>query len=180
MQIPSLQSQVPQAPTRVPSQELKNVTETHLAEFAGQGSLVFKARIPERLEVDLIPESTLIGKKRAAHHDFEGVENTPAHAFLADGKDAENRTPRVRRVLSSLHSSFTPNRNSNRPPAPQPSPKRPDLPLGTAHMYDMTNSPFSVLPIEMSSTKPSRRSWLGKIRGASQTVGDSNARHFIG
>jgi len=139
---------------------------------------VFKARTPERLEVDRIPENTVIGKKRAAPDDFEAVENISAHAFLADGKDAENRTPRVRRVLSSLQSSFTPNRNSNRP---LPSPKRPELPLGTAHMSDMTNSPFSHPPVPLSSPKPSKRSWLGKIRGASQVdKPSSNARLFLG
>jgi hypothetical protein len=131
---------------------------------------VFKARTPERLEVERIPNNTLIGKKRAAPDDFEAVENIPAHAFLPDGKDAENRTPRVRRVLSSLQSSFTPNRNSNRPPAPLPSPKRPELPLGTTHMLDMTNSPFGFPSVPVSSAKPSKRSWLGKIRGASQAV----------
>jgi hypothetical protein len=133
--------------------------------------------------VDLIPENTLIGKKRAAPDDFEAVENIPAHAFSADGKDAENRTPRVRRVLSSLHSSFTPNRNSNRPNVPLPSPKRPELPLGgTAHISDMTNSPLALPPVPMSSAKPSKRSWLGKIRGASQAVDkpSSNARIFLG
>jgi len=142
---------------------------------------VFKARTPERLEVDRIPENTVIGKKRAAPDDFEAVENIPAHAFLADGKDAENRTPRVRRVLSSLQSSFTPNRNSSRPPAPLPSPKRPELPLETAHMSDMTNSPFSLPPVSSSSAKPSKRSWLGKIRGTSQVDRpSSNARLFLG
>jgi hypothetical protein len=142
---------------------------------------VFKARTPERLEVDRIPENTLIGKKRAAPDDFEAVENMPAHAFSADGKDAENRTPRVRRVLSSLQSSFTPNRNSNRP-TPQPSPKRRELPLGTAHMSDMTNSPFTLPPVPMSTAKASKRSWLGKIRGASQAVDkpSSNTRIFLG
>jgi myosin protein heavy chain len=187
-QIPSLQPQVPPTrtmSTRVPAQRIASGPSSLPRPKTPERNRtpVFKARTPERLEVDLIPESTLIGKKRAAPDDFEGVENTPAHAFSADGKDAENRTPRVRRVLSSLQSSFTPNRNSNRPPAPLPSPKRPDLPLGTAHMYDMTNSPFSVPPIETSSAKPSKRSWLGKIRGASQAVGDkpsSNARHFLG
>ena len=139
---------------------------------------VFKARTPERQEVEHIPDNTLIGKKRAVPDDFEAAENIPAHAFLPDGKDAENRTPRVRRVLSSLQ-SFTPIRNSNRP-VPLPSPKRPDLELrlGTTHMSDMTNSPFgfpSSLP--MSSAKPSKRSWLGKIRGASQAV-DKPSRMF--
>lgn len=143
---------------------------------------VFKARTPERVEVDRIPDNTLIGKKRAAPDDFEAVENIPAHAFLPDGKDAENRTPRVRRVLSSLQSSFTPNRNSSRPPAPLSSPKRPELPLETTHMSDMTNSPFGFPSAPMSSAKPLKRSWLGKIRSASQAVDrpSSNARIFLG
>lgn len=140
---------------------------------------VFKARTPERLEVDLIPDNTIIGKKRAAPDDFEAVENMPARAFLPDGKDAENRTPRVRRVLSSLQSGFTPNRNSNRPPS---SPKRPELPHGTATMSDMINSPFVLSQAPTSSAKPSKRTWLGKIRGVSQAVDKptTNVRLFLG
>lgn len=143
---------------------------------------VFKARTPDRPEVDLIPENTIIGKKRPAPDDFEGVENIPAHAFSADGRDTENRTPRVRKVLSTLQSSFTPNRNSNRPPVPLPSPKRPGLPLASAHRSDMTTSPFALPQVTMSSAKPLKRSWLGKIRGASQAVDRplSNGLNYLG
>ncbi len=140
---------------------------------------VFRARTPERAAALDIPTNVVIGKKRTAPDDFEACENIPVQAFSADGKDVENRTPRVRRVLSSLQSSFTPNRNHNRPTVPLPSPKRPELPPSTALMSDMTNSPFGLPPV--SSAKPSKRSWLGKIRGTSQVVErPSNTRTFLG
>jgi len=141
---------------------------------------VFKARTPEQAALDLMPTNVVIGKKRAVPDDFEACENIPAQAFSADGKDAENRTPRVRRVLSSLHSSFTPNRNQTRPAIPLPSPKRPDPVPSTVYMSDMTNSPFTLPPVPMSSSKPTKRSWLGKIRGTTQTVDKpSSTRAFF-
>lgn len=136
-------------------------------ERSRQHAPVFRARTPERVDM---PVNVVIGKKRAAPAEFESCENIPTQAFSADGKDVENRTPRVRRVLSSLQSSFTPNRNHNRLAVPSPSPKRPELPASTALMSDMVNSPFNLPAAPTSSAKPSKRSWLGKIRGTSQAV----------
>ena len=129
---------------------------------------VFKARTPERQmqpEVPL-PPLPVIGKKRAVPDDFEAYENLPAQAFTADGEDVENRTPQVRRVLNNLQSGFTPVRNqSSRPTVAMPSPRR-GAPSRTSPLIsDLTNSPHHLNP---SSAKPSKRSWLGKIRGNSQ------------
>ncbi|KAF8167355.1 hypothetical protein B0H34DRAFT_739969 [Crassisporium funariophilum] len=136
---------------------------------------VFKARTPERRmmpEVDPLPSTTVIGKKRAApDDDFEAYENLPAQAFTADGEDVENRTPRVRRVLNSLQSGFTPVRNQNgRSSVGMPSPRRGGAPSRMSpFISDSTNSPLHLNPVS-SSAKQSKRSWLGKIRGTSQAV----------
>ncbi|KAF9531931.1 hypothetical protein CPB83DRAFT_785717 [Crepidotus variabilis] len=146
---------------------------------------VFKARTPEQLPPpprEPLPTEVIIGRKRSAPDDFEGGENIPTQAFLPDGKDAESRTPRVRRVLSSLQSGFTPNRNQNRPTIPMPSPRRPSPPASNNHISEKTNSPFSLPPMPNSSAKPSsKRSWLGKIRGSSQAPErPSGSRTFFG
>jgi len=134
---------------------------------------VFKARTPEHRMVPEsapLPSAVVIGKKRAAPDDFEGCENLPAQAFTADGEDVENKTPRVRRVLNSLQSGFTPVRHqNNRPTIGMPSPRRSVAPRTSPHQIsDMTNSPFqNVPPVPVSSTAKTsaKRSWLGKIRG---------------
>ncbi|KAH9486241.1 hypothetical protein JR316_0000305 [Psilocybe cubensis] len=132
---------------------------------------VFKARTPERRiapEADDLHSEVVIGKKRAAPDDFEACENMPAQAFTPDGEDVENKTPRVRRVLNSLQSGFTPVRHQ-RPTVPMPSPRR-AAPARTPPTFiaDLTNTPH-MQPMP-SSAKPSgsKRSWLGKIRGSSQ------------
>lgn len=112
---------------------------------------VFKARTPERHMQPEVAPAPVIGKKRAAPDEFEACENLPAQAFTADGEDIENRTPRVRRVLNNLQSGFTPVRS--RPTAAMPSPRREVL-RSSPFISDLTNSP----------AKPSKRSWLGKIR----------------
>jgi len=131
---------------------------------------VFKARTPERrhyVDVDPMPSAVVIGKKRSAPDDFEACENIPVQAFSPDAEGVENRTPRVRRVLNSLQSGFTPVRNS-RPTVPMPSPRRAP-PRTSPFISDMTNSPHFVPPMPTSTAKQSnKRSWLGKIRGTSQ------------
>jgi hypothetical protein len=44
----------------------------------------------------------VIGKKRVAPDDFEVYGNLPAQAFMADGEDIENKTPRERKVLTRV------------------------------------------------------------------------------
>ena len=134
---------------------------------------VFKARTPERqIQPEVpIPPVPMIGKKRAAPDDFEAYENLPAHAFTPDGEDIENRTPRVRRVLNSLQSGFTPVRNQNsRPTVAMPSPRRGAPSRTSPYISDLTNSPHHFAQMNPSSAKPSKRSWLGKIRGSSQAT----------
>ena len=136
---------------------------------------VFKARTPEHRvipQADSMLSAVVIGKKRSAPDDFEACENMPVQAFTADGEDVENRTPRVRRVLNSLQSGFTPQRHQNtRQTAPMPSPRRTAPPRSSPFISDMTNTPDVVPAIPTSTTKQSnKRSWLGKIRGSSHAT----------
>ena len=132
---------------------------------------VFKARTPERQirpEIVQIPVP-VIGRKRAAPDDFGPYVNLPAQAFTADGEDIENRTPQVRKVLNGLQSGFTPVRNqSSRPTVP--SPRRGASSRTSPFISDLTNSPHHLTQMNLSSAKPSKRSWLGKIRGNSQAM----------
>ena len=133
---------------------------------------VFKPRTPERQmqpEIASIPPAPVIGRKRAAPDDFGAYGNLPAQAFTADGEDIENKTPRERKVLNSLQSGFTPVRNQiSRPIAPSP---RRGVPSQTSpFISDLTNSPHHLAQMNLSSAKPSKRSWLGKIRGNSQAT----------
>ena len=121
-------------------------------------------------EIVPIPPAPVIGRKRAAPDDFEAYGNLPAQAFTADGEDIENKTPRERKVLlNNLQSGFTPVRNqSSRPIAPSP---RRGAPSRTSpFISDLTNSPHHLAQINPPSAKPSKRSWLGKIRGNSQAT----------
>jgi len=138
---------------------------------------VFKARTPEKIlkpTAELLASTTMIGKKRRAPDDFESCETLPPQAFTADstpGAEIENRSPRVRRVLSRFQSGFTPLRHQlNRPNIPAPSPKRSDK--ATSHfplvISDLTNNPRDLLlPNATQAAKPTKQSWLGKIRGVS-------------
>ena len=133
---------------------------------------VFKIRTPERQmqpEIEPIPPTPVIGKKRAAPDDFGAYGNLPAQAFTADGEDIENKTPRERKVLNGLQSGFTPVRNqSSRPIAPSP---RRGAPSRTSpFISDLTNSPQHLAQMNPSSAKPSKRGWLGKIRGNSHAT----------
>ncbi|KAF6766708.1 hypothetical protein DFP72DRAFT_1089472 [Ephemerocybe angulata] len=125
---------------------------------------------------------SVAGKKRRAPDDFEVCDSMPPQAFTADSvpkDDTESRTPRVRRVLSSLQSGFTPVRTFARPVVPLPSPRRNAAPANqpTPYIADVTNSPMNVLPpltfAPPSAGKSNKRSWLGKIRGAGSTQGMS-------
>ena len=119
-------------------------------------------------EMAQIPPAPVIGKKRAAPDDFGAYGNLPAQAFTAEGEDIENKTPRGK-VLNSLQSGFTPVRNqSSRPIAPSP---RRGAPSRTSpFISDLTNSPHHVAQMNPSSAKPSKRGWLGKIRGNSHAT----------
>lgn len=140
---------------------------------------VFKARTPEKrvTSPDPMASATTIGKKRPAPEDFEHCESVPPQGFTVDSLPShgpETEAPRVRRVLSNLQSGFTPVRHNARPIVPLPSPKRltvnptRSLPL----IADVTNSPRADSHMTTGHTaKSSKRSWLGKIRGASTATG---------
>jgi hypothetical protein len=117
--------------------------------------------------------SSIVGKKRRAPDDFETCEPVPPQVFTAESMPTDEgggRTPRVRRMLTSLQSGFTPIRNAARPMMPMPSPKRPTS-QPSPFISDVTNSPLVVPPLNpgLESAK-SKRSWLGKIRGASSSA----------
>ena len=101
----------------------------------------------------------MIGKKRRAPEDFEAFDSLPPQGFtvesLPDDRN-ENRTPRVRRMLSGGLSGFTPVRRTR---VSQASPKR-TSPKKASLIADVTNSPRGT-----SQGKGNKRSWLGKIRG---------------
>jgi hypothetical protein len=132
---------------------------------------VFRARTPERRAASMMPSDVMASastsKKRRAPDDFEACESVPPQGFTADSLpsyEVENTTPRVRRVLTSIQSGFTPVRNQNaRQTLPMPSPKRHSPPIA-----DVTNSPRALSQMMSGqSAKTSKRSWLGKIRGVS-------------
>ncbi|KAJ3789266.1 hypothetical protein GGU10DRAFT_406358, partial [Lentinula aff. detonsa] len=135
---------------------------------------VFKAMSPKKDKPKPEPSSAQ-SKKRRAPDDFEGYE-IPPQAFTAeslpgDGEHvSEHTTPKVRRVLSSIQSGFTPTRHQNRPMIPMPSPKR----SNPVFMKSPPNVPeFSDRALLSSVEQPvdgKKRSWLGKIRGASSTA----------
>ncbi|KAF8346956.1 hypothetical protein F5887DRAFT_68863, partial [Amanita rubescens] len=108
---------------------------------------VFKAKSPDKqtpsaLVSRLEETEQVIGKKRRAPEDFEACDSLPPQGFTIDSVPDdrnENRTPRVRRMLSGGLSGFTPVRRTY---ASQSSPKRP--PAGatkTSLISDVTNSP---------------------------------------
>ncbi|KAF9454180.1 hypothetical protein P691DRAFT_810906 [Macrolepiota fuliginosa MF-IS2] len=127
---------------------------------------VFKLRTPEQpraQERTSEPTQSVVGVKRRAPDDFESYESVPPQGFTADSlpsRESESTTPKVRRMFSNPQSGFTPVRNKV-----LSSPKRQTAALSTPLIQDVTNSPRSSVPLE--STKQSKRSWLGKIRGTS-------------
>ena len=151
---------------------------------------VFKARTPERkLQPEMAPNpppAPVIGKKRAAPDDFGAYGNMPAQAFTADGEDIENKTPRERKVIvngGQLQSGFTPVRNHQNSGRPilgaAPYPRRGGGAVAalssrtSPFISDLTNSPHHrsqmVQNHPSSAAKPSKRGWLGKIRGNTDT-----------
>ncbi|KIK70616.1 hypothetical protein GYMLUDRAFT_32660 [Collybiopsis luxurians FD-317 M1] len=136
---------------------------------------VFKAMSPKKDKSKAEP-SAAQNKKRRAPDDFEGYE-VPPQVFTADSLPGDNEripehsTPKVRRVLSSIQTGFTPARHQNRPVIPMPSPKRAEPAsmkvLASASTPDFTNNPFAPAPAAAPPTDGKKRSWLGKIRGAS-------------
>ncbi|KAF7337491.1 Wd40 containing snare-dependent exocytosis protein [Mycena sanguinolenta] len=139
--VPSLPSFVPPSPSRT-------------------NRVASEPQTPETRTIPFPPSPSVpvLGQKRRAPDDFEDV---PTQGFTPDCIPDENGTPRVRRVLNSLHSGFTPVRNSiTRAPAAA-SPKRASK-SSSPYIADVTNSP------RLGDTAKAKRTWLGKIRGTSQ------------
>lgn len=133
---------------------------------------VFKAMSPkkDKARADHDPSPVSQSKKRRAPDDFEGYE-VPPQAFTPESLPEDDQaTPKVRRVLSSIQSGFTPSRNQNRPTIPMPSPKRAN-PVFTkspaASTPNLTNNTFLSVPAAGPPLDGKKRGWLGKIRGAS-------------
>jgi hypothetical protein len=132
--------------------------------------LVRKTKTPEKRRVDATPDSlptASFAKKRKVPDEFETCEGVPPKAFTAEclpGEDIES-TPRLRRVLQSV-SGFTPVRT--RPVAPSP---KKEVKIASRLITDLTNNPRpSPAVSSLQSAKPvSKKSWLGKIKGASQS-----------
>jgi hypothetical protein len=154
---------------------------------------IFRPRSPDKQTStpQTLPASSAApssNKKRPPPEDYDTMaRNIPAQGFtpecIRSDAEVEASTPRVRRVFSSIQSGFTPSRHPNRPMAPLPSPRRSDAakqPLRATHMADLTNNVSTVPQVpQMASVeedKSSKRSWLGKIRGASQVPAVTRAR----
>jgi hypothetical protein len=170
--VPSLPTQSPSTIIRAPPHRIASGPSLSRPKTPDRRTPVlpvFKARTPERriasmTAPDAVSSATTIGKKRPAPDDFEHCESVPPQGFTAESlpsRGSENENPR-RRVVSQ--SGFTPVRHNARPTKPLPSPKRASV-NSALLIADVTNSPRAVSQTGQSA-KPSKRSWLGKIRGA--------------
>ncbi|KAF7347608.1 hypothetical protein MVEN_01517700 [Mycena venus] len=166
--VPSLPSFIPPSPTRTNRVASGSAIPRPKTPERKALPQVFRAQTPEKRAAPVpfppSPSAPVLGQKRRAPDDFEDI-NVPTQGFTPECVPDENGTPRVRRVLNSLHSGFTPVRHSTaRAPAAVPSPKR-SLPgsRGSPYIADVTNSPRG-----SGDAAKAKRSWLGKIRGTAQ------------
>jgi hypothetical protein len=127
---------------------------------------VFKLRTPEQLQKqgqNEKPSTSIVGVKRRAPDEFEACGSIPPQGFTIDSlpsRENDSTTPRVRRMFNNLQPGFTPIRNKA-----FTSPKRQSATvLSTPLIQDVTNSPRNSVPFD--AAQQSKRSWLGKIRGA--------------
>ncbi|KAK0481556.1 hypothetical protein IW261DRAFT_1084196 [Armillaria novae-zelandiae] len=127
-----------------------------------------------RTDVPDTVTSSAIGKKRAAPDDFADCDAVPPQGFTVDslpGDRVETGTPRLRKVMNSINSGFTPVRHQLSRPiislSPKRSPKRRAIAKPSPFMSDVTNNPHIAPSRPDSEDKPLKSSWLGRIRGAS-------------
>ncbi|KAK0208922.1 hypothetical protein DFS33DRAFT_1306416 [Desarmillaria ectypa] len=127
-----------------------------------------------RADVPDTVTSSAIGKKRAAPDDFVDCDAVPPQGFTVDslpGNHIEMGTPRLRKVMNSINSGFTPVRHQLSRPiislSPKRSPKRRAIAKPSPFMSDVTNNPRLAVSQPDSENKPLKSSWLGRIRGAS-------------
>ncbi|KAJ3926459.1 MAG: hypothetical protein NXY57DRAFT_1112904 [Lentinula lateritia] len=136
---------------------------------------VLRAMSPKKDKPKTEPAPAAQSKKRRAPDDFEGYE-IPPQAFTVESlpgdgeKGSEHATPKIRRVLSNIQTGFTPARHQNRSTIPMPSPKRsnPVFIKSPPSLPDFSNS--ASLPSVGQPADGKKRSWLGKIRGASSAT----------
>ncbi|KAJ3922219.1 hypothetical protein F5877DRAFT_34278, partial [Lentinula edodes] len=136
---------------------------------------VLRAMSPKKDKPKSEPAPAAQSKKRRAPDDFEGYE-IPPQAFTVESlpgdgeKGSEHATPKIRRVLSNIQTGFTPARHQNRPTIPMPSPKRsnPVFIKSPPSLPDYSNG--ASLPSVGQPADGKKRSWLGKIRGASSAT----------
>lgn len=152
--------------SRAASGSLNNTLRPKTPEKRLAPTPVFKLRTPEQPRAQGRtgePPASIVGVKRRAPDDFEVCESVPPQGFTADSlpsRGDESTTPRVRRMFNNLQPGFTPIRNKV-----LSSPKRQSAAvLSTPLIQDVTNSPRNSVPLDLA--KQSKRSWLGKIRGA--------------
>ncbi|KAJ7492343.1 hypothetical protein FB451DRAFT_1021680 [Mycena latifolia] len=162
--VPPLPSYAPSNPVRAPSNRVASGSSLPRPKTPERKAPppVFKAQTPERRIAPICPSPSapVLGQKRRAPDDFEDV-NVPTQGFTPESLPDENGTPRVRRVLNSLHSGFTPVRQNVRSAISSPNRALPAA-RSSPYISDVTNSP------RLGDTAKSKRSWLGKIRGTSQ------------
>ncbi|SJL06365.1 uncharacterized protein ARMOST_09701 [Armillaria ostoyae] len=165
----------PRSLSRAPSQSSlprPKTPERHAVSRTGSQPLTpnRRADVPDTVT------SSAIGKKRAAPDDFADCDAVPPQGFTVDslpGDRIETGTPRLRKVMNSINSGFTPVRHQLSRPiislSPKRSPKRRAKP--SPFMSDVTNNPHTAASRPDSEDKPLKSSWLGRIRGASSAQG---------
>ncbi|TFL03660.1 hypothetical protein BDV98DRAFT_395019 [Pterulicium gracile] len=132
--------------------------------------VVFRAKTPDpSLQMDT---TSLAGKKRRTPDEHEPEpERHPAQLFTTESTPAGTPdfsagiTPRTRTLSNTPHAGFTPRRRpaavvNDRPVLPVPAPKTPRITVQSA-----TNEPENNPSLASQSTRPAKKTWLGKIRG---------------
>ncbi|EGO28236.1 hypothetical protein SERLADRAFT_405863 [Serpula lacrymans var. lacrymans S7.9] len=134
---------------------------------------VFQTRTPEKY-TDLMQSGPSMSKKRPAPDDDER-NDVPPEGHYPEKETRPNHSnanvPRLRRALHMNQSGFTPVRNSASRLTTSSSPVRritttiTTAMTGPHFISDVTNSPRAASGPIADAAKPSKRSWLGKIRG---------------
>ncbi|OAX44932.1 hypothetical protein K503DRAFT_795214 [Rhizopogon vinicolor AM-OR11-026] len=132
---------------------MSNTTSAFRSQTPERRSGIMQTGTPERE----VPTSA--GKKRRAPDHDERESIPPEGRYTSDSVVQPVTTPRQRKTLHASRTGFTPAR-SGRSILGLPSPGR----RTTTTISDVTNSPRSASDPQ-SARNPSKRSWLGKIRG---------------
>ena len=146
-----------------------------------RGPSVFETRTENRQIAnhtmsDTQASSSASGKKRKVPDDYD-ESLPPPQGFTAEClpiDDAVNTTPQLRRARHS-GSGFTPVRGH----PTVPSPKREVIAKLPIYISDVTNSPRRKQPVINQPTKPTKRTWLGKIKGVSLQASSLTASSHV-